>query len=505
MKIEEIETLAKRRGFFFQSSEIYGGISGLYDYGPVGTRLKKNLEALWREYFLSLDDNLFEIESAEIMPEKVFEASGHKSNFVDPVAKCKKCGALHRADHIVEDFLKESFEGMTPVELAELIKNHKIRCPKCKGELQEVSILNMMFPIYIGDIEIGKSGYMAVTMSEEEMKYFTGSKTYLRPETAQGCYVNFSRMFELLRKRLPLGLAIIGKAYRNEISPRQLTIRMREFTQAELQIFFDPSKIGEHERWAEEKDYKLVLFPASDRKEAKELSCEEAEKKFGLPKFYVYHMAKVQRFFLEKLGISKDKFRFKELSDEEKAFYNKIHWDIELNLGSIGWKEVGGVHYRADHDLKSHEKVSKKSQQILFDGKTFIPHVLELSFGVDRIVFSLIDLLYERGGDRAVLKLPAKLSPFLAAVFPLVNKDGIGEKAKEVYEMLKPLQVFFDDSGSIGRRYYRQDEVGTRWGVTIDYDSLKNNDCTVRDRDTQKQVRVKILELKSFLLKSNNY
>src|SRR3989344_2489154 len=276
--INGVEELARRRGFFWQSSEIYGGISGLYDYGHLGTLLKRKFENLWRNYFI--EEGYYEIEATDIMPENVFRASGHLQNFVDPIVKCKKCGNKERADHIIEDELKENFEGLTPEELTKIIKKHNVKCPKCKGPLEDAETLNMMFSLNIGVEQ--------------------GSKAYLRPETAQGCYVNFKRAFEQLRKQLPLGLAIIGKAYRNEISPRNILLRMREFTQAELQIFFDADKITEHEDFDSVKNYKLILFPVKNRATGKieELTCNEAVK-MGLPKFYVYHMAEIQKFYLD--------------------------------------------------------------------------------------------------------------------------------------------------------------------------------------------------------------
>ena len=471
--IEEMEALAKRRGFFWASSELYGGFAGFYDYGPVGTMLKRRLENAWRGYFLGLDPNFFEIETTDIMPEKVFKASGHLDSFVDPIAKCRKCGTAHRADHIMEEFLKEKFEGMTPEKLTELIKKHNVKCPKCKGRLGEVSVFNMMFKV-----GVGPTGETAA---------------YLRPETAQGAYVNFQQNFEILRKKLPLGLAIIGKAYRNEISPRQLTSRVREFTQAELQIFFNPENLGGHPRWDEIKSYKLLAMPAGE--ELKEVACDQLAK--SMPKYYVYHMAIVQKFFLDVLKIPPKKFRFKQLSDEEKAFYNKYHWDMELDCEALGgFKEVGGVHYRTDHDLAGHQKVSGKGQEVFFDGKRFVPHVLELSFGVDRMLLCLLDIHYAKDGDRVYIRLPKALAPFTAAVFPLVNKDGLPEKAMEIYRALKPaVDCFYDDSGSIGKRYYRQDEIGTFACVTVDHETLEKGTVTVRDRDTTKQERVKVSEL----------
>lgn len=482
MDIAKMDDFAKKKGFFWPSSEIYGGFTGFYDYGFNGTLLKRKFENTWRKYFLGLNDNFFEVEPSDIVHEKVFIASGHVEGFVDPVARCSKCGTQHRADHILEDFLKESFEGMTPDQLKEIIKKHDVRCPKCKGELKEVYVLNMMFPVDSGGDKRG----------------------YLRPETAQGSYINFARHFNLLRNRLPIGLAIVGKAFRNEISPRNLTTRMREFTQAELQIFFDPIEIENHPQWSEVKNYKLLLHPVEKRDvKPVEIKCEDAITEMKIPKFYLWHMAKVQQFYLDVLKIPKSKFRFKELSEEERAFYNKIHWDIELDLPSLGgFREVGGVHYRTDHDLLGHQKTANKSQDVFYNGKRFIPHVLELSFGVDRNVYGLIELNYEEEGDRTVLHLPPAVAPFQAAVFPLVNKDGLDKKAKEIFSDLKKrFDVVFDQSGSIGKMYYREDERGTFYCITVDYDTVKKKDVTVRDRDSKKQVRVKIKDLQSTLEK----
>ena len=475
---EAIENIAIRRGFFWQSSAIYGGISGLYDYAPIGTMLKRGWENLWRSYIIGLDDNFFEIETSDIMPENVFVASGHLANFTDPVVKCKKCGTTYRADHILEDRLKESFEGLTPEGMSQLIKQHDIKCEKCKGLLEDVGTLNMMFPVSVG-VE------KPVT-------------AYLRPETVQGPYVNFKRTFEVMRKKLPLGLAVIGKAYRNEISPRNALLRMREFTQAELQIFFDSDKINEHPKFDEIKDYVVRIFPVENKESGKtdEVKCSMLTKK--LPKFYVYHMAKMQQFYLDILKLPKEKLRFRELSDEERAFYNKFHFDVELQL-SIGWKEVGGLHYRTDHDLGGHEKISKQDMSVNIDGKKFIPHVLELSFGVDRNVYALLDVCFKEERERTLFSFPRLLSPFDCAAFPLVNKDNIPEKSLEIKGMLKNsgFSVFYDDSGSIGRRYRRMDEIGVALCITIDHQTLEDDTVTIRDRDSMKQARVATKKLES--------
>ena len=480
LSIQKIYELARRRGFFFVSSEIYGGFSGFFDYGNIGTKIKRNLENLWRDFFLSIDENFHEIETSLIMPEKVFEASGHLKHFVDPVVICERCKTSFRADQLIEEELKIKGEGKTVEELQNIIEKNRLKCPKCGGALSKVFLLNMMF-----DVDIGVK---------------KDTKGYLRPETAQGSYINFLRMFEVTRRKLPLGLAIIGKAFRNEISPRQLLLRQREFTQAELQIFFDPEKIEECDKWDAIKDKKIrILF--SDESKEKEVTCEELNER--LPKFYIYWLLKAQEFFLNILKIPKERFRFRELSKDERAFYNKIHFDCEIFLESLdGFKEVAGIHYRTDHDLGGHEKFSGKSHKVFINGRKFVPHVLEVSFGIDRIFYSLLDVFYKEDKEREWdwLKLPPKLAPYKVAVYPLVKKDGIEEKAKKIFEDLKLcFDCVFDSSGSIGKRYARADEVGIPFCITIDYQTLEDRTVTIRDRDTKKQVRVKISKLKNVI------
>ena len=273
---------------------------------------------------------------------------------------------------------------------------------------------------------------------------------------------------------------------------------MREFTQAELQIFFNPDKINEHQDFDSVKDYKLIVFTVANRDSGKveEISCADAVKKLGLPRFYVYYMAKVQKFFLDFIRLPWNIFRFKQLSDEEKAFYNQYHWDIELEM-SIGWKEVAGVHYRTSHDLDGHQKVSKQDMTVFFDNKKFVPHVLELSFGVDRNVLALLELAYEEEKERTIFRFPKILAPFDAAVFPLVNKDDLPEKSYEIKNKLQSLgfTIFYDGSGSIGRRYRRMDEIGVPASITIDHQTMEDSTVTLRDRDSMKQIRVGIDEL----------
>ena len=418
MKSDDILNIATKRGFFFPSGEIYGAKAGFWTYGHLGTLMKHKFENLWRNYFLKLDDNYFEIEDVNILSEDVFKNSGHLKHFSDPI----------------EDE---------------------------KGNIKQ---FNMMLGVKVG---------------------VTGDETmYLRPETAQSPYIAFKREFMALREKLPLGLAIIGKAFRNEINPRQGFFRLREFTQAELQIFFEEEKFEVN--FNEIKDYKLRIM-------SKEVKCSTLR----LPKFYIYHLAKIQKFYLDVLKISKEKFRFRELNEKEKAFYNKIHYDVELKIDSLdGWKEMGGLHYRGDYDIKNHKVL------INYDGKNIYPHVLELSFGVDRNIWGLMDIFYRKEKERELFLFNRNIAPVEVAVFPLVNKDKIPEKAEEIYNLIKKdFSVFYDSKGSIGKMYRRMDEIGCVAMLTVDHDSLKNNDITLRNRDSMKQIRVKIEDLKEVLNK----
>jgi glycyl-tRNA synthetase len=481
VKSEKILDIAKRRGFFWLSSLVHGPIAGFYDYAHLGASLKRKWENEWRGVFLGLDDNFHEIDVSQVMPEEVFKASGHLESFIDPVVKCKKCGNVERADHVLSDAIEGDFEGVSLDRMGELIRRHGLRCAKCGGEFAEVGVLNMMFPLEIGTGKMKRTGYLS-------------------PETAQGAYVNFKPEFEALRRRLPMGLAIIGRAFRNEISPRNVLIRMREFSQAELQIFFDPGRIKEHPDFKGVENYKLRLFPVKSRKggRVEEIACRDAVRKLRLPRFYVYYMAKTQGFYLDHLRLPRERFRFRQLTDEEKAFYNKYHWDVELDLESLGgFKEVAGVHYRTDHDLRGHQRVSGESMEVSLNGKKFIPHVLELSFGVDRNIYALFELALAEERERVVMRFPRRVSPFDTGIFPLVNKDGLQEKAREVQALLKGagFNVFYDEGGSIGRRYRRIDEIGVAGGVTIDHQTLEDDTVTLRDRDSMNQIRVKISEL----------
>ncbi len=483
LTIDELATFCKRKGFAYPTAEIYGGLAGLYDYGHRGTTLKKNFENLWRSYFLELSQNFYEIEASEIMPEPVFVASGHLKNFTDIAAKCGK-GHIERADYLLEKKLKKRFDGLAAEELFSLIKEHRVLCSVCGMPINYVGTINMMFPLTLG--------------AE------ASARAFLRPETAQSPYVNFKTQFELMRKKLPLGLALIGRAYRNELSPRNFLLRQRAFTQAELQIFFNPSTIADHEDFKSVEKY-LLYVVLSDRREKgiQNITCAALSRR--IPRFYVYYMAKVQQFYLDVLKFSAKKFRFYELNESERAFYNKYHFDMEADLDTAGWTEIGGVHYRTDHDLKGHEEVSKEGMIVLDEERKerFIPHVLELSFGVDRNFYAILHFAYifDAVRDNIVLQLHPGLAPVIAAVFPIVKNDEKTVRlSKEVYGQLrKEWRVEYDENGSVGKRYARNDEVGTPLCITIDEQSVIDKTVTIRDRDTTKQVRVAIVELPSVI------
>ncbi len=482
-KTDLIMDVATKRGFFFPTAEIYGSKAGFWTYGHLGTLMKHKFENLWRSYFLGLNSNYYEIEGNSILPKGVFEGSGHLKNFNDPMTECKKCRFRFRADQLIEDELHQNANGLNESQMNHIIHDKKLKCPKCGGELNDVKLFNMMFDVKIG------------VASNDDI-------AYLSPETAQNAFISFKREYFALREKLPMGLGIIGKSFRNEISPRQGFFRLREFTQAELQIFFDPDKINECDDFKEVSNTKIRLLMAKSDK-VEEIKCEDLNRRFELPKFYVYHMAKVQQFYFDTLGIPKDKFRFRELDENERAFYNKIHFDIELDIETLnGFKEVAGLHYRTDHDLAGHAKVSKEKLEITYNEKKFIPHVLELSFGVDRTLWALLDLNFIQENDRVSFRFNKNIAPIEVAVFPLLNKDRLPEKADKVYRLLKDNFITsFDSSGSIGRMYRRVDEIGVPAMITIDHTTIEDDTVTLRNRDDMKQIRVKIKDLNATLKK----
>ncbi len=479
-RYEELTSLSLRKGFLIPSAEIYGGLAGFYEYGHNGARLLRKWENLWIEYFLGLGDDYHLIDTSTVLPYRALEASGHVDLFTDILVYCTKCKEAHRADQLIEAATGTSGEGLDVEQVRSAIRENNIKCQRCGGPLGEPVPFNIMFPLSVGP------------QGEE--------KAFLRPETAQGAYLSFRREFEILRKRLPLGLGSVGRVYRNEISPRQGTYRMREFRQAELQIFFNPETFDEELDLEEVKDARLRVVLKDERGGIAEKSVEDLLDGGDLPAFYLYHLAKVQEFYLDLLQVPQDAFRLYELNEAERAFYNQIHFDVQIDMESLGgFREVGGVHYRTAYDLTRHAEHSKERLEVFHGGKRFVPHVLELSFGIDRNIWALLDLDYDIG-EKAVLRLPARLSPFTCAVFPLVRRDGLPEVAIRIYrQMRRWFEALYDDSGSIGRRYARMDEIGTPYCLTVDHESLEKEDVTVRERDSTQQVRVSVERLRPTL------
>jgi glycyl-tRNA synthetase, dimeric type len=440
-RMEKIVSLCKRRGFIFQSSEIYGGLNGAWDYGPIGVELKRNLKNYWWRVMVHQREDVVGMDGAILTHPEVLTASGHVEGFSDPVIDCRSCKAHLRLDQLIE-------------------KKGVKQCPNCGGkDLTEARQFNLMFETHVG------------AAADES------SIAYLRPETAQSIFVQFKNILEVSRKKLPFGIAQIGKAFRNEINPRNFTFRSREFEQMELEYFCRPEQGMELlEYWKEER-----------------------------LKFY------------ENIGIQRSKLNILTVPNEERAFYSKGTYDIEYDF-PFGRHELEGIAYRTDYDLLQHQKASSKSLEY-FDDETkqrFIPHVVEPSAGVDRTILALICDAYaedEAPNDkgemesRVVLRFHPRIAPIKCAVFPLLkNKEALVVKAKEIVNLLRPhMTVFYDESGAIGRRYRRQDEIGTPFGVTVDFETLGERDAalgntvTLRDRDSMKQERVSVSDLVKIL------
>ena len=553
--------LAKRRGFFFASNEAYGGTAGFYTYGPEGAALKRNLEDLWRDLFVRELGNV-ELEAPTVMPKAVFEASGHLDGFDDMIVECAECGATHRADHLVEDAVAdiEDAEALGTERVGVLIAEHDIVCPSCGADLADepVEEFNLMFGTNIGP--------------------GSGSPGYLRPETAQGIFVEFPRLKEYARSQLPFGVAQIGRAYRNEISPRRALVRVREFTQAELEHFIDPERDEPPiERVA---DVELPLYSAVAQNDAdgsvETHTVREALEDGIVGSEWVAYYLGCSIEFYERIGIDMDRFRYRQHLPGERAHYAADCWDAETELGG-NWIEVTGFAYRSDYDLSKHAEYSDESFTVFrqydepktveravvdpdmsylgpefggdaaaiaealdalagrdrsaFDGDTvtieidgethtipvektgftveeqteagehITPHVVEPSFGVDRLVYSA--LIHAHGSDivdgeeRSFLELPSAVAPTTVAVFPLMAKDGLDDRARSIAKRLRTegFEVTYDDTGNIGRRYRRQDEVGTPYCVTVDYETVDDDTVTIRERDSTEQTRVPAVDL----------
>ncbi|MCE4603240.1 MAG: glycine--tRNA ligase [Desulfurococcales archaeon] len=547
-KYSKIMELARRRGFFWPSYEIYGGVAGFYDLGPYGVLLKRRIIEKWRRIFVhEHSEYVVEIESPIVGPSRVYEASGHVESFTDPIVACTKCGRRYRADHLIEEKLGVNVEGMSPQEMTRIIRENNITCPVCSGPLGEVKLFNLLFKTQIGPYE--------------------GSIGYLRPELAQGMFVAFKRVYEAMRSRIPIGIAQIGRVGRNEISPRQAMMRLREFTIMEIEYFIDPEDREGSCPFLHRMEGVKMRIHRHGAEEAEWYTLEEAVNEgVIIHPCLGYWMAVAQRF-VESLGVPRENMFFEEKGPEERAHYSSQTFDQMVKVSRWGWVEVSGHSYRGDFDLSRHMKYSgqdltvfkpypkpvkvrvrrvivdrayvgrnykSRAPEILREaqsldpdtvermleerghievagariprdhvriveveekvsGRRFIPHVVEPSFGTDRNVYVAFEYAYREKGDRVILAFPRDIAPVQATVLPLVEKDEeLKRKARSIYQQLlnHGYTTIYDDTGSIGRRYARSDEIGVPAAITIDYQTLEDNTVTLRDRDTWKQARI---------------
>jgi len=537
---DKIMMLAKRRGYIYPSFEIYGGVAGFYDYGPLGSQLKNNVENLWRNFFL-LKDNCIEINTPTITPHDVLKASGHVEEFTDLTVDCEKCKRSYKVEDIIDD----------NISVEQAVKEDKLKCPTCGKKLKDAHPVNLMFSTTIG---AGK-----------------GRAAFLRPETAQGIFTNFHLFYRYNRERLPFGVIQVGKGYRNEISPRQGMLRLREFSMAEAEVFFDPED-KKHPNFDSVKDKKLFLF---DNEKEYKISLEEAvNKKIINNQAIAYYMYLTQDFLFS-AGVDPKKFRFRKHSSDELAHYAIECWDAELHSKRFGWIECVGIADRSAYDLNAHidftgidmyalkkfaepkvvkvkkfvpkmnvmgplfkdkagrikellEKIDVKNKRkvsVEVDGETveipencyeivetkekimgekFVPHVIEPSYGIDRVVYFLLEHNYaeikKKGEEYRILKLTPQMAPIKVGVFPLIGDKKLVNIAKEIDKNLRNagIETYYDDGGTIGRRYARMDEIGTPFCITVDHDTLEDNTVTVRDRDTTQQERIKQEQLTDY-------
>ena len=450
--MEKIVALAKRRGFIYPGSEIYGGLANTYDYGPVGTELLRNIKNLWWKHFVQKRPDMVGLDGSIITHHKIWEASGHVATFADAMIDCKHCKARMRADHLIEDYFEtkgeeKKVEGLSTKELEAIVAENKIPCPKCgEHDWTGVRKFNQLFPIQLGIVD-GDEG-----------------RGYLRGETAQLIFTNFKNVLASNRVKLPFGIAQQGKSFRNEITPGNSVFRTIEFEQAEIEYFFDP----------EENDYE--------------------------PLFESWKQT-MHDFVTKQLQIKEENLRWRPHTDEERSFYSKRTEDLEYNF-PFGFKELWGLAYRTDYDLSQHIEFSKKDLSVVDPqtGKKTVPHVIEPAVGINRLLLMVLADAYVEEEKRTVLKISPKIAPYKVAVFPLLaNKEELVAKARELFESLTDeYMTVWDARGNIGKRYLAQDEIGTPWCVTVDFDTLEDDMVTVRDRDTATQERIAIKDLNAY-------
>ncbi|MBU0762512.1 MAG: glycine--tRNA ligase, partial [Candidatus Altiarchaeota archaeon] len=449
---DRILDIGKRRGIVYPSFEIYGGLSGFIDYGPVGSRIKQNIEEVLRRHYI-VGLGCYEVQCPTVSPEEVWIASGHVGGFADVMVECMKCSEAYRADKLLEE-TGVNAEGKPVEDIKGLLVEGGIKCQACKGELGEPFKYNLMFQTSCGTGKRRKT-------------------SYLRPETAQTTYLAFRRLWEFARRRLPFGVIQIGHSFRNEISPRQGMLRLREFNQAEIQFFTDP----QDNAMCTEDDLYDVAVKITDKKDSSwELSIREAYRKGMIDNVFIaLQLGKAIEVFTD-MGVDARRLTLRQHREDERAFYSSDTWDVEYVSDVFGNIELVGIADRSDYDLSQHMKASKQDMQVNVDGRKFVPHVVEVAYGIDRPIYCVLESCYAEESDRAYFRFPKAVAPYLAGVFSLVKKDGLKESADEVFDMLrkKGVYVFVDHAGSIGKRYARADEIGVPYSVTVDYDTLKD-------------------------------
>lgn len=558
MNHDKMTNISAKRGFLWPSFEIYSGVSGFTDYGPLGASLKNNIMQKWRKQYVS-GEGFYEIEGPTVMPKEVLKASGHVDNFTDPMTKCEECGEVFRADHIIEEVIGEDVESLENEELDQIVIDNNIVCPECGGKLANIWNYNLMFQTMIG-AKGDKVGYM-------------------RPETAQGIFILFKRLERFFRGKLPFGAVQLGKAYRNEISPRQGVIRLREFTQAEAEIFLNPED-KTTPKFEQIKDEILYLNSQEVQEtngETLEITAQEALDKGIVANEMLVYQLYLAKKFLNEIGISDDVLRFRQHLAGEMAHYALDCWDVECLTDKYGWVEIIGIADRGDYDLTSHSKFSNDELNVFIEydepksvkktvvkpdpakfgphfkgdtpkvkqaieqadvdeiiqsleadgkyvieldevyevpeeflvideveeeisGEKIVPHVIEPSFGIDRIVYCTL-LHSFQDGEKEYFKFANEVAPVQVGVYPLVNKEGPREIAEDITNRLRleGYTVEHEVTGTIGKRYARADEIGVPLAITVDFDSLEDNKVTVRNRDSEEQERVAIDEIGSYL------
>ena len=567
MNHDKMMNIARKRGFLWPSFEIYSGVSGFTDYGPLGASLKNNIMQKWRKQYIA-GEGFHEIEGPTVMPKEVLKASGHVDNFTDPMTKCNDCGEVFRADHIIEEAIGIDVESLPNEEMDKIVEDNNIKCPSCGGSLANIWNYNLMFKTQIGA---------------------KGDKTgYMRPETAQGIFILFKRLSRFFKNKLPFAAVQLGKSYRNEISPRQGVIRLREFTQAEAEIFLDPedkthpkfSKIADETLYLASQDVQL------NEKETLELTAQEALDQGIVSSETLIYQLYLAKKFLNEIGIKDEVLRFRQHLPGEMAHYALDCWDVECLTDKYGWVEIIGIADRGDYDLTAHSKFSNEEldiykefdepklikktvikpnlkkfgpafkgdspkiktyienlsedevsnikssieadgkftleldgsyeileEHLIFEdieeeikGEKIVPHVIEPSFGIDRILYCTLLHSFKETEEKDYFQFAKEIAPIQVSVFPLMNKDGLGEIAVEITHDLREagFTVDNDTSGTIGKRYARADEVGVPIAITVDFDTKEDNTVTIRDRDTEEQERVEIGALKEVIKEKLN-